>query len=160
MKKIGTIENDYHIYQKSPKTFLIQFEVGGHTISLEDFKYCEWMSEETNCFRATLVVDGKNIGEAYNEGHGGNAYYHCLDGKTTEETQSHYALVRDVSRLIEEVEDYCFPKHKRSLCDVLDGLAAYILTFQENNVATLTKAKAVISYLQERADMYRERYGK
>lgn len=159
MKKIGTIENDYHIYQKLPKTFLIQFEVGGHTISLEDFKYCDWMSEETNCFRATLVVDGKNIGEAYNEGHGGSAYYHCF-GKTPEETQSHYALVRDVSRLIEEVEDYCFPKHNRSLCDVLDGLASYILTFQENNVVTLVKAKAVISYLQERADVYRVRYGK
>ena len=100
MKKIGTIEKDYHVYQKSPKAFIIQFEVSGHTISLEDFKYCDWMSEETNCFRATLVVDGKNVGEAYNEGHGGCAYYHCF-GKTPEETQSHYALVRDVSRLIE-----------------------------------------------------------
>lgn len=158
MKKIGTIENNYHIYQKSPKTFIIQFEVGGHTISFEDFKYCDWMSEETNCFRATLVVDGKNIGEAYNEGHGGCAYYHCF-GKTPEECQSHYALVRDVSKLIEEVEDYCFPKHKRSLCDVLDGLAAHILTFQENNVVTIIKAKALIQYIQERADMYRERYG-
>lgn len=159
MKKIGTIENNYHIYQKSPKTFLIQFEVGGHTISLEDFKYCDWMSEETNCFRATLVVDGKNIGEAYNEGHGGPAYYHCYGG-TPEETQSHYALVRDVSRLIEEVEDYCFPKHKRSLCDVLDELAAHILTFRENNVVTRTKAIAVVAYLQKQADEYRERYGR
>jgi hypothetical protein len=117
------------------------------------------MSEETNCFRATLVLDGKSIGEAYNEGHGGCAHYHCF-GNTPEETQSHYALVRDVSRLIEEVEDYCFPKHKLILCDVLDGLASYMLTFQENNVVTLVKAKAVISYMQERADMYRERYGK
>ena len=61
MKKIGTIENNYHIYQKSVHTFLIQFEIGEHTISFEDFKFCEWMSEETNCFRATLVVDGKKI---------------------------------------------------------------------------------------------------
>ena len=61
MKKIGTIENNYHIYQKSVHSFLIQFEVEGHTISFEDFKFCEWMSEETNCFRATMVVDGKKI---------------------------------------------------------------------------------------------------
>lgn len=159
MKKIGTIENNYHVYQKTTKTFLIQFEVGGHTISFADFKFCEWMSEETNCFRATLVVDGKPIGEAYNEGHGGPAYYHCYGG-TPEETQSNYALVRDVSRLIEEVEDYCFPKHNRSLCDVLDGLAAYVLTFQENNVVTRTKAIAVVAYLQKKADEYRERYGR
>lgn len=159
MKKIGTIENNYHVYQKTTKTFLIQFEVEGHTISFADFKFCEWMSEETNCFRATLVVDGKPIGEAYNEGHGGPAYYHCYGG-TPEETQSNYALVRDVSRLIEEVEDYCFPKHNRSLCDVLDGLAAYILTFQENNVVTRTKAIAVVAYLQKKADEYRERYGR
>lgn len=159
MKKIGTIENNYHIYQKSVHTFLIQFEIEGHTISFEDFKFCEWMSEETNCFRATMVVDGKKIGEAYNEGHGGCAYYTCF-GNTTEESQSNYTLVRDISRLIEQVEDYCFPKHKLNFCDVLDSLASKILMFQENNVATITKAKAVIAFMQNEADKYRERFSK
>ena len=159
MKKIGTIENNYHIYQKSVHTFLIQFEIGEHTISFEDFKFCEWMSEETNCFRATLVVDGKKIGEAYNEGHGGCAYYNCF-GNTTEESQSNYALVRDISRLIEQVEDYCFPKHTLNLCDVLDSFASKILMFQENNVVTITKARAVIAFMQNEADKYRERFSK
>lgn len=157
MKKIGTIENNYHIYQKSAHTFLIQFEIEGHTISFEDFKFCEWMSEETNCFRATMVVDGKKIGEAYNEGHGGSAYYHCF-GNTTEESQSNYALVNQISHLISQVEDYCFPKHTLNLCDVLDSLASKILMFQVNNVATITKARAVITAMQIEADKFRERF--
>lgn len=159
MKKIGTIENNYHIYQKSPKTFIIQFEIEGHTISFEDFKFCEWMSEETNCFRATMVVDGKQIGEAYNEGHGGCADYNCF-GKTTEESQSNYTLVKQISHLIGQVEDYCFPKHNLYLCDVLDSLASKVLMFQENNVTTITKARAVIAYMQIEADKYRARFSK
>jgi hypothetical protein len=32
------------------------------------------MSEETTCFTATVLLDGKTIGEASNEGHGGSTF--------------------------------------------------------------------------------------
>lgn len=158
MKKIGTLENNYHIYQKSAKIFVVQFEVNGHTIAIDNFKYCDWMSEETNCFRADLILDGKTVGECSNEGHGGCANYHCY-GNTNEETRNNYALAREISAEVEKVEDYCFPKRHLYFCDVLDNLGSIALMFQENKVASLAKANAVIAYMQETADKYRKRYG-
>jgi hypothetical protein len=40
-------------------------------LTLKSFKTVKWMSEETICFTATVCIDGKAIGEASNEGHGG-----------------------------------------------------------------------------------------
>ena len=28
-------------------------------IGIKNLKYCEWMSEETNCFSATVTVNGR-----------------------------------------------------------------------------------------------------
>ena len=71
-----------------------------------------------------------------------------------------YALVRDVSRLIEEVEDYCFPKHKRSLCDVLDGLAAYILDIPREQCRHSYLKQRQLSAICKRGQICIERYGK
>ena len=40
-------------------------------LTLKSFKTVKWMSEETTCFTASVLIDGKVIGEASNEGHGG-----------------------------------------------------------------------------------------
>jgi len=40
-------------------------------IELKNVKHNERFSEETNCFSATLYVDGKRIGEVANRGYGG-----------------------------------------------------------------------------------------
>lgn len=45
------------------------------TFTLKNLKVCEWASEETTCFTATMYVDGKRVGEVSNDGHGGcNSY--------------------------------------------------------------------------------------
>jgi hypothetical protein len=43
-------------------------------IELKNIKFSEWVSEETNCFQATIYADGKRIGFASNDGHGGNTW--------------------------------------------------------------------------------------
>lgn len=43
-------------------------------ITLKSFKTVKWMSEETTCFTAIVHLDGKVIGEASNEGHGGSTF--------------------------------------------------------------------------------------
>ena len=43
-------------------------------LTLKSFKTVKWMSEETTCFTATVLIDGKPIGEASNEGHGGSTF--------------------------------------------------------------------------------------
>jgi len=44
-------------------------------LTVKNYKHCEWMSEETDCYTATLYLDGKRIGTAENEGHGGPDNY-------------------------------------------------------------------------------------
>lgn len=47
-------------------------------LTLKSFKTVKWMSEETICFTATVVLDGKVIGTASNEGHGGCTFVHYI----------------------------------------------------------------------------------
>ena len=47
-------------------------------LTLKSFKTVKWMSEETVCFTATVVLDGKVIGTASNEGHGGCTFVHYI----------------------------------------------------------------------------------
>lgn len=40
-------------------------------ITLKNVKFSEFASQETNCFEATVYIDGKRAGTASNDGHGG-----------------------------------------------------------------------------------------
>jgi hypothetical protein len=40
-------------------------------VELKNIKVCEWMSEETLCFDASIYIDGKRVGTVHNDGHGG-----------------------------------------------------------------------------------------
>lgn len=48
-------------------------------IELKNVKFHASMSEETNCFEATIYVDGKKIGDVNNRGYGGPNDYHYTD---------------------------------------------------------------------------------
>lgn len=56
------------------KPALPSLTVAGRTLSLKGYKSVAWMSEETVCFTATVLLDGKIVGEAANEGHGGSTW--------------------------------------------------------------------------------------
>jgi hypothetical protein len=43
-------------------------------IEIRNLKFSEFASQESNCFQATLYIDGKRVGTARNEGHGGATY--------------------------------------------------------------------------------------
>lgn len=47
-------------------------------LTVKNYKVAEWASEETECFTASLYLDGKRIGTARNDGHGGPDYYDFL----------------------------------------------------------------------------------
>ena len=48
-------------------------------IGIKNLKYCEWMSEETNCFKATVTVDDEDFCHAQDEGKGGMTYFYPID---------------------------------------------------------------------------------
>lgn len=56
------------------KPALQTLTIAGRTLSLKGYKSVSWMSEETVCFTATVLIDGKIVGEANNEGHGGSTW--------------------------------------------------------------------------------------
>jgi hypothetical protein len=62
-------------------------------IELKNFKHSEWNSEETNCFRADLFLNGKKVGYCNNEGHGGPTSYCGIE--------HHW------SQSIKDMEEYC-----------------------------------------------------
>jgi hypothetical protein len=72
--------------------------------TLKNVKVCEWASEETFCFEATLYIDGKSFGRVHNEGRGGAHYYdfrnddHTLDYLIDALIAQHF-VVQDVKKL-------------------------------------------------------------
>jgi hypothetical protein len=46
------------------------------TVTLSKIKYAAFASEETNCFEATVLIDGKPAGTVSNEGRGGCDNFH------------------------------------------------------------------------------------
>jgi hypothetical protein len=60
-------------------------------ITLKSFKTVKWMSEETTCFTAIVLLDGKVIGEASNEGHGGSTFIRFVSS-FAESTAEHFAM--------------------------------------------------------------------
>lgn len=61
-------------------------------IELKDIKFFEEMSEETNAFTANIVVNGKKVGYAKNDGQGGCTFYNAYsleDRKIINEAEQH-----------------------------------------------------------------------
>jgi hypothetical protein len=50
-------------------------------VELKSVKVCHWASEETNCFTATMWIDGKKAGRADNDGKGGSTNLSFFDPK-------------------------------------------------------------------------------
>lgn len=146
MKEIGVIENNYHILQKNTRTYLVEFRVGTHTISIDNFEWYERMSEETNAFCGDLILDGIKVGECSNEGRGGCANYYA---------HGNWDLANKIEKELREVENYCFPSMKLSLYDVIDNIASIMACFQANNITKLSDANKLVNYLQKQSEKYR-----
>ena len=53
-------------------------------IGIKNLKYCEWMSEETNCFKATVTVNDEDFCYAQDDGKGGMTYFYPIDSNRYE----------------------------------------------------------------------------
>ena len=63
-------------------------------ITIKSFKTVKWMSEETICFTASVLIDGKVIGEASNEGHGGCTFVRFI-GDARQTWDAYSSLIAD-----------------------------------------------------------------
>lgn len=146
IKEIGVVENNYYILKKNVRNYVVEFRVGGHTISITNFEWYKQMSEETNAFCGDLVLDGINVGDCSNDGKGGCASYHAFEN---------WELANEIRKCIKNTENYCFPSMTLTLEDVIDNIASIMVGFIINKVNTNAKAVALATYLQTQADKYR-----
>lgn len=107
-------------------------------IELKKISFNERMSEETHCFVADLYINGKNVGECRNEGHGGSTW--CRGNS------------KEANILIYEAEAYCktLPKIRCGEYEweqSLDGVIDELLEKHLNAKAEL-KAKKKFEKLQ------------
>jgi hypothetical protein len=72
-------------------------------VELKNLKHSEFASHETNCYQATVWVDGKRAFAASNEGRGGADYYEPLyaEGKDPRKARSEFDSV------MKKVEAHC-----------------------------------------------------
>jgi hypothetical protein len=75
-------------------------------ITLKNFKHAEFASEETYCFQATVYLDGKKVGVASNEGHGGSTNFYPHTGFSTLDGQAmENAIDTEVHKLVCQKKD-------------------------------------------------------
>lgn len=66
-------------------------------VELKNLKHSEFASHETNCFEATVWLNGKRAFFVSNDGHGGSDYYAPLEGQERDEFHS----------LLNDLINYC-----------------------------------------------------
>ena len=83
-------------------------------IELKNVKYAAFASEETNCFEATVYVDGVRAFIAENQGHGGCNFYHPINGagrELLEKAEAHCKTLPHVtSDFIKDGEPFTYPQ--------------------------------------------------
>jgi hypothetical protein len=68
--------------------------IDGNTIELKGLVRSAFASEETHCFAAVVWLNGRRVGEARNDGHGGNTWITCRNPKDTETLEAIAAKVK------------------------------------------------------------------
>lgn len=89
--------------------------VNNSRISLKNIKYFEGGSEETFCFVATVYFDGKRVGEARNDGHGGPSCG-CIDKAFRDEYYGYISsLPQRVSNVAWQDEPFIYDESEDSI---------------------------------------------
>jgi len=111
------------------KPALQTLTVAGRTLSLKGYKSVAWMSEETVCFTATVLLDGKIVGEASNEGHGGSTFIRFVS-PLAESTAQEFAKAAKPA-------DFGWPCEEMRMDDLVDILVEKI--DRQKQEATIVK---------------------
>lgn len=120
-------------------------------ITIKSFKTVKWMSEETICFTASVLIDGKVIGEASNEGHGGCTFVRFI-GDARQTWGNHSSIIADyvdtladsevnkkeVARIVAKIRRDAIKKVQYIKTTTQKGFVAGF-----KNITDLNRAKAV-----------------
>ena len=107
-------------------------------VELRNIKHAAFASDETECFQASVWIDGKRAGEVSNEGHGGPNSYWPLDLETRLNTYAATLPPITYGHLTVPMNADLFTSEL--LCDVLDArqydrlTKAYVLFVREGKL--------------------------
>lgn len=90
-------------------------------ITLKNLKVAEFASQETLCFTATVLLDGKPIAQACNEGNGGPTSLDPHRESTVQVTEAE-AFAKSLPPVLSDFDDPHDPSRKMSLPVTLDFL--------------------------------------
>jgi hypothetical protein len=117
-------------------------------IELKNVKFSDFASEETNCFRADVYVNGKKAGYCNNDGHGGCTNVHVDNQKEVEEYCKSLPAIDfgglKVDSNLENVVDMLFEEwlKEKSRKDLKKKLKKFMLTGicieEENGFSVMT----------------------
>lgn len=111
-------------------------------IQLTGVKHAKFASQETNCFEATIVIDGRNMGKVYNEGHGG-CHSYSSDEAYRLLTQHAKTLPDVVSTTLMDPHDRSKPfSYKMDADHVVDDL--FMEAMHAKDLKRLLKTKVLI----------------
>lgn len=106
-------------------------------IELKNIKTNASLSFETQHFSANLIIDGKDVGIAYNEGCGGNTFYRAKN----DENQKIILKAEEYCKKLPKIETESFT-FESSLEFVIDDLVEKFM-FEKDNVKFIKKMKKV-----------------
>lgn len=95
-------------------------------ITLKNLKVAYFASEETLCFTATVLFDGKPVATASNDGHGGSTRLLALEGQRDRLSEAEAfaaSLPPDVSEYVDPNDSACRFTIDMTLDYLVDGLA-------------------------------------
>ena len=99
--------------------------------SVDRVKVNQSFSEETLCFRAEVLLDGKLVGYAFNEGHGGPTHV-TVKEEFLRSVKVPAGLAEHVDRLVEEQDQVKrLQKTYRRWCKELDAGRCFVLRNEE-----------------------------
>lgn len=122
------------------------------TIELKNIRVLTSMSQETNCYEATLYVNGVKWGVVGNEGHGGPDHFYGINGKGYDDIKALDKQIAETYPKWEGFEGQMLDTDLEILCGELVG--DHLLLQQAKR---LTNGK--IAFLDE-GEIYTIKFGK
>jgi hypothetical protein len=135
MKKIATIYNNFNIYQYK-KTFKTFFEYNNYSMNLDNIVYYKKLSEETYCYTADILLNGKKVGTCKNDGCGGETTWYQND-----------KILLDFSCEVNKLP-HPFIQYQLSIVDICDELFE-LDYFVIKGVKTINKLKTKLHSQQQ-----------
>ncbi len=88
-------------------------------IELKNVKHSEFASQETDCFEATLYIDGKRSGRVWNDGQGGSHGYEDWDACKRIDAYAKTLPESDISEFFSDGEKHTIPQSAETIISEL-----------------------------------------